>query len=625
MLTACLALNSVTRAHGGGGAAPDPEPISQWWTPNAFLDFDPQNDRVRLDGVNYTLAEAETAGVLTPVTGGGYNVAAPAGMTSFCVRGTGVASSSASISTLEFLFSADDGNTSETDNFVYIGRHSVSKIRTAVTTGGSTVATLDPNGTAFASMQINVAARFKANDFAASVGVSGPTIDNLKTDTAGGLATMTRFTLGNRFDGLRPWNGSIDRIVIWTERELSNVEVEMLSGYGHVKGLGYSWWNRPQAITRLGKTYFVGISYREPGSQFIVQMDQRGIVEDVFRLTAGVYGLDDHSTGWVDFLPDGRLITGYNGHGEDGVSRFRRSATNQVGDLGAEVEVSALADVTYDQFHQWAGRLFFVMQGGSNRYWDVFTSDDDGDTWTRRKRIFEGVSASSGIGNWYIYPAEADESGVVTYYTQQHPSNSSNLIKRFYLDLTNGDVLVSGTVLGNIYDDLPNTPVLDDTECELVRTPESGHSQRLLSVRADGKAIGICDFVTADNSSPMYKVSLEGEGGWTESDVVAATPSFSPTNNPTYFPGFDFAQEPHDGIRVYLARYTDGSGKLERYDSADGVTFTATELVNTGTNSARAARPVCPKGATADMVAIFQRVSGHTDFTSWQMDVLAVL
>lgn len=588
---------------------------AQWWQPGAYADWDVENDRAMVNGVEYaSIAAAVTAAAATTVSGGGWNISAPASPGQVSVVVDGVSSATATPATLEYIFSMDDGGSSLTDDFGYLGRTTANNLQSGVTAASVAVATLALS-TLGASTAVRAAERFKANAFVASKN-GGNGIE----DTAGAMPTTGRFTIGNRYDGLRPWGGTINRVTIFVDREFTKEQCELMAGVGLMRGLVWSWWNKQLAFTQNGKTYLMAYNTRDK-IQYSVVMDavSRKVLDFKALTTANEIPQDDHSTGAYPgtLLPNGQLCQINGGHDNEAFLRFQRSTNDMPGNLGATIQIPLgyASTVSYAQLYLNGTDLFAICQTRGNAYWDIFKSTDYGDTWTRLKTLVHGTDVSGGgLNQWYLAASDVN-SGVITFYTQLHPSNTENEIRRFKLDLNTGDLSISGVVVGSIYAGTNDTAITEISACELVRKAAVGHSQRLLAVRGDGLAIAIADtadvFVTCD-----YLLGLD-TGSWAF-NVVTAGSSFSPVNNASYVGGMIFAEHPHTDHLLYTARLTGGNWLLEQQASVDGITFTPTTVVNNA--AVKTMRPICPKGATSSLAVMVQRATTYNDFNDMVVD-----
>lgn len=594
-----------------------PVAASQWWQPGAYADFDVENSRFYLNGVEYASAAAMvTAGAVTTVTGGGWSAPLPPS-DQYSVVVDAITSASGTPGALEMAFSTDDGGVITTDEFTYIGRTTGNVFQASATTGSVQVAALSMNSIG-ASASVRASARFKANAF-----VTSRDGGNGVSDTAGALPATARFTIGNRFDGARPWGGTIKRVTILLTREFTKEQCELMSGVGLMRGLVNSWWNEQLAFTQAGKTYVIAYNTRDD-RQYAVVMDavSRKVLDFKALTTAGEIPEDDHSTGAFpgQLLPNGQLCQINGGHDDEAFLRFQRSTNDMPGNLGETIQIPLgyASTVSYAQLFLNGTDLFAICQTRGNAYWDIFKSSDYGDNWTRLKTLVHGTNLGLGGPNqWYIAGSQ-NNGGIVTFYTQLHPGNTTNQIRKFRLDLDNGDLVIGSVAVGNIYSGDNDTAITEISACELVRTAAVGHSQRLLAVRADGLAIAIAD--TGDTWATCDYILGLDTGSWAF-NLITAGSSFGAPNNVSYVGGAIFAEHVHSGHLLYTASSASGNNLLIQQASPDGITWTPTTIVNNA--AVKTMRPICPKGATSTLAVIVQRAPTYNDFNDMVVDAYA--
>lgn len=210
-----LSLNRARRSSGGAA----------WWTSGALVDLDYQNDRAYVNGTAYaSLAAARTAGVV--VQSGGIDRVPVTLGTNYTLAGKGVTAST-SVSTARYLVTVDDGaDGTPLDEAVYIYQGLVSAqqviqaqvwVGSLIQAGGS----LELSTTIGNSAAMRAAVRVNANNFAFSC--NGGTV---QTDTAGTIPTVTQMVVGNRDDGTRPWEGTLQRVLLINQ----NVDNATLQG-----------------------------------------------------------------------------------------------------------------------------------------------------------------------------------------------------------------------------------------------------------------------------------------------------------------------------------------------------------------------------------------------------------
>lgn len=603
---------------GGGSPAPA---AAQWYQPGAYADFDVENSRFMVNGVEYA-SSAEMLAADPNVTlvpgGSGWNVVytGPA-IDQVTMVVDGVTSATGTPGALEYLGSMDDGGAVTGDEFAYIGRTTSNTMQAGVTTGSVSVATLALSSLP-ASTAVRAAVRYKANAFTASKNGG-----NGVEDTAGGLPTTGRFTIGNRYDGARPWGGTINRVTILVTREFTKEQCELMSGTGLLRGMVWGRHNRRLAFTQNGKTYLGGYNMRDNCQYKIVQDAVTRKTLDFYPVTApNVIPPDDHSNvvSPGQLLPNGKLCAVSAGHDNEAFLRFRRSTNDMPGNFGDEIQISLdyASTVSYAEMWLNGNTLFVMCQTRGNCFWYSFYSTDFGDTWTKGKALFEGVNEGGGGPIQHYAVGSEVNDGVVTIYTMYHAGNLQNKIRRASWDLNTGVLSSAGVPLGSIYDANKDVAIAQILDLELVRTPPVGNSQRLEGVRNDGQAIALGN--TTDGWTTCDYVLGLDTGSWAFNTITAGS-SFGAPNNPSYIGGVAFAEHPHSGHLLYTASAASGDNLLEQQASVDGVTFTPTTIVNNG--AVKTMRPICPKGATTALAVFGQRATEYDDFNDMVVDAHA--
>jgi hypothetical protein len=586
----------------------------QWWTPGVYHQSDPANNRYIVDGVEYaSVAAMVTAGAATSVAGGSYSILLPAN-TQISVVADGVTSASATPPSLEYLVSFDDGGVSLTDDFFYLGRATNNNFQSGITAANVAVATLAMGATA-ASTAVRASGRWKGGAYVASKdGANGV------ANTGAAYPVIGRVTVGNRYDGLRPWNGTITGVSIFITREFTKEQAELMSGVGLLRGMVWGRWNRQLAYTQNGKTYVGGYNTRDNRQyQLVLDAVSRKVLDFAAVTDTNEIPVDDHSNvvGPGQLLPNGQVCALHSGHDNDAFLRYRRSTNDMPGNFGAEIQIPLdyASTVSYAQLYLNGTTLFAVCQTRGNRFWYCFYSTDYGDTWTKGKALFEGVDeGGGGPVQHYMFGSDVN-AGVVTIYTMYHAGNLQNKIRRASWDLTTGVLSSAGAPLGSIYDANPDVAIAQILDLELVRNPAAGHSQRMEDVRANGTGIVFGD--TADGWATCGYYLGEDTGTWAFNFVTAGS-SFGAPNNPSYIGGLCFARHTHTGHLLYTASSASGNNLLVQQASVDGVTFTPTTIVNNA--AVKTMRPICPKGATSALAVMAQRATTYNDFNDMVVD-----
>jgi len=216
---------------GSNAVGPVAAAPSDWWTANAYIDLDYENDRAYVNGTAYaSIAAARTAGAIVQ-TGGIDRVALPTLAASYAIAATGVTGSVLPGSSLpQYLVAIDDGaDGAATDQLLALtwsttGGNGYANV-VMYTGGTSQLAALPSSATSIlkaVSTACRLAARAKANS--TIVSVDGTTRG---TDTSCTPTAATQLVVGNRDDGLRSWAGTIRRIV-FVNAELTEAQLNGL-------------------------------------------------------------------------------------------------------------------------------------------------------------------------------------------------------------------------------------------------------------------------------------------------------------------------------------------------------------------------------------------------------------
>jgi len=608
------------------------ESLSTWVRAGALVDLDYENDRFYVNGVEY-------ADVAAMVAAGVYDTTAPVDrmpstawqnrleMIIVAEATTGVNDDAS----LEYLCQFDDNDAVLNDELLGLRRNVTSDAIQIINTVASSTTASVTTGTMADSTRFRVAASCRLNDIRGSLNGATPVTDVVVT-----LSTLlARFLIGDQIDGLRPWEdagGVIHRITIYGQfiAAADNADLQAVATMGNAAALtgqkndrAYSWWMYPLAKTRLGMTS-IGTHAGQSTDQTVLRIENATLRFDPLwtRLTT-VNAKDEHSSAAVDFLPDGRMITAYTGHDDNGIVGFRRSTDASPANFGAEVDIasgSGLVSTTYAQIHQHGGKIWVLVTEGTPN-WDIFESADNGDTWTRKKRIIT-MTGMPTLQQVYLYPGNVSSS-VARYFVLPHPANVQNELKLFEWDKSNGELSDEGGVLGDIDSGTVGTAILAFATLPTIRTPAANRSQRLLDVSDDGSMVVLVDFVTADDTDAQYYIGiLTGASRWVAGDwtfrliVAAGVPFYAASH---YFGGVSFARESHSGVRLYVSRESAGTWFIDQMDSSDqGQNWVTTNLKSSTT---MLLRPISPHNATANLPVIWQRATTYTDFNVWTMNI----
>lgn len=190
----------------------------RWWTSNAIFDLDYQNSRfyASATGASYASVAAMVSAGLATQTGGIDRFALSSLPSAFTFAGKATTAAS-TVSTARYIASMDDGSdATPADELVTLAQIldvATPRLQSSIFAGGVTQTPAVPAFTSTTgagnSAEARIAIRVKANDAAISIG--GGTVENDPTVT---MPVVTQLVVGNRDDGLRPWLGTIKRVVL---------------------------------------------------------------------------------------------------------------------------------------------------------------------------------------------------------------------------------------------------------------------------------------------------------------------------------------------------------------------------------------------------------------------------
>ena len=199
---------------------------ANWWTPDSIVDVDFQNNRARINGVNYaSIAAARTANAIkTSPTGVDYTDVSGLG-TSYTLAAKGITPNTTASQILAAMDDGDDGVTN--DEIVYVGQYftnSQHRVNLFVQAGGA--ARLNSgNGPALTmNSPVRMAVRVKNALYYGMVdGASGAT-----ATASGPLPAVNRVTYGKRSVASElAWTGTVHRVVV-VNADLTNDQINAL-------------------------------------------------------------------------------------------------------------------------------------------------------------------------------------------------------------------------------------------------------------------------------------------------------------------------------------------------------------------------------------------------------------
>ena len=607
-------LNVFASGGENGGLPPVPD---IWWDTNPLMRIQIQEakNRARINGVTYTNLDDVpgltrlAVGFVIADTSAWINTA-----TGFMVKVVGVAP--ATSATEQYVFAFDDGDDGViADELFRLGYQSnnIGRMGLTRTTGSASDGALTRGS------------ELAGNRFAAAVGI-GPTAYRMAVSGGtiiSGAATppvgITRLTVRNRADGIRPYNRVLEDFIIYANAptDAEAIAASAVPTDYSVPDFGYSWWIKEVAIQTAAGVVVTGMKAQTADqAAFLINPATKAVIGR-HNATDSVFAYDDHNAIAAAKFGDGRLCELYTGHGQGTNLRFRKSTDGSPVNMGSEVVVFdyGTGTVSYSQLIVHSSGLFAITQF-NDQYWDVFFSADEGATWTRKKRLVNAPVASPQ--QLYMWPGQLS-TNVLRYFLLVHPNNTQNPLRTFDLNLSTGDVSNGGVSLGNINDATPGTPIIaDQATLPAILTPTTARSQRLLDVSSDGLKFLVCDFVKTGGGDGKYLLGEWNGSGYTMTEIVASgTPFWSDSN---YFGGCVFAGEAVTGLRLYLSRKEGSTWYIERRDRSLGGVWTTTVIASSTT--LMLIRPVSPVDGDGQLPVIWQECSFYDTYTAWGMDTV---
>lgn len=391
------------------------------------------------------------------------------------------------------------------------------------------------------------------------------------------------------------------------------------------------------SITR--KLMYVFLT-NEDGDQYIAEVEAAtGRVVATKAITTGLYLQDDHlgtSAAYAFHNDAGKLIVLCVGHASsstidgsaDKVIRHFVSDTGRVADLVQRTDISnTFQNLNYMQGWKNGNTVLALTNDDNTRTWAAIRSQNGGESFADRATIIRQANDPGGGQNQIYLKSALWSANRVLCLAWSHTSNSPNYLCPFEIEITTGNVYTKDavgveTLMGEVYSTANRTELFDISTLAAIETTPEGKTIRLLDVRRDGRAYLTGEAGAAPYTDGEYFYhALTGDNPY---DPAAwSKVSLGPIGAPiwsSYYPGACFGNEPHTGERVYRIKEVSGTYTLDRLDSVDGVTFTATQIDQSSTHIL--ARPISPTGATADLPVLYQKLTSYIDFHRWEGDVV---
>jgi hypothetical protein len=391
-----------------------------------------------------------------------------------------------------------------------------------------------------------------------------------------------------------------------TELALLGIDSDLMS----------SWWTSPKAV----EVNYDGIRYLLTSGVTAAGVTQHQVTRladlDVTEFTLGSHEQDDHNAAAIIAPEDKPRLLIWSRHNQDAVLRWRSGTTNDpTSSLNSAQTLTVTGDATTyaqaqhrigtDEVYIWSR----IQDGGDNRYWDIFYSDDYLATSPTQQRVFDfGASQQGYIGTVQT----ANDPDVVRVALTGHPTLST-IHDIYYCEVnldTGAITKQDGTSLGN-FKTGSSLPIVVTTELDMAVDIDTGtYNARLFDV-GDGDVPELLYAQWTGDSDATYFLAWYDGSAWNTSEIVAAGESFGFTASVHYNGGAAF---PHQtpGRQVILSREADAVWYLERWVRGD--TWVSTELATS--DSSALVRPFPVVDGTL-IRQLWHDVTSYTDYEDW--------
>lgn len=365
----------------------------------------------------------------------------------------------------------------------------------------------------------------------------------------------------------------------------------------------WSWWIYPLAHKRNNKTFVGGVA--NGGAVYVQSYDH--LTKDKEKTELFVGSADDHNAPAIVFTPSGTPIILYSIHNADNKLRYRiGTKQNSIADLGEEKTVTMSGRTSYAQAVLNSNGLFAFVRTDDHQ-WSILHSIDNGDTWSINKRLF-----NFGGGN-QSYLKIKERGNNIRIALTGHPQHSDvQDIYYCYINTSNGDVVVGGNVIDNVFSGVSLPLNLN----QLTKAYSATNRTRLFDVgNAETPEIVIAEFTGNDDGVYKY-ISWDGSK-FVSKDMIVSGKVIG-AGDRQYFGGMYLVNSTLGEILV--SREENGSWFLEKWRTLDNGNNFTRETIDL-TTSEKVFRPVSPKGSTEEI--IYSKGLYHeNNFTDFSTDIV---
>ena len=353
----------------------------------------------------------------------------------------------------------------------------------------------------------------------------------------------------------------------------------------------WTWFNDPRAIA-LTDGVAVGALTKD-GAPTAVLFPTAGEPDHEWRLHPN-FQVDDHNNpAFLKRSSDGRVIAAYSAH-PGGLRIAVSTVADSVAEFGTPVEINTSISVgspglSYANPYELTGEIdspiyLFTRFGNSSGTWKqmMTKSTDQGATWSTAVDFL----TTSG-DRPYLKIVQNGNDRLDFLVTDGHPSSyATNSVYHFYYQ-DGSYYQTDGTVISA---SLPFTPATHLTKVYDGATVRAW----IWDIQIDGSGHPVILYSRFPTTSDhRYHRARWNGSAWEHSEICAAGGYLYLAE--AYYSG-GMCLDPEDVNVVYASREISGVHQIYRYETADGVTWTGSELINSAN---RKFRPFVPAGARA--------------------------
>lgn len=426
---------------------------------------------------------------------------------------------------------------------------------------------------------------------------------------------LTRMIIGNQSDGTRSWTGTITRVTIYLAA-FAPTQIQALSMYpfSGIVGGAHTGNMQPMSLQQNSKVYYGQTS---SNNQSIVEIDvDTKVMTGVFNVSKAYSGNDDHRCPAPKFTPSGKFFTGYTGHGDDNILRYRRSTDASFRNLGPETQLSTdgLGAASYVMIYNQAstGHMIMICRTSTLK-WSFFRSTDDGVTFSAGKVLTTHPSKQS-----YIY-GEWASANRLRFFANENSALEATL-RIFEWDVVTGDIYAAGnTVIGN-----SETGGANFDNMTVFRPYTNGRSSQIMCFGANANQAIYAQLDDLNEKCRQLSIFLPaGKDAFTPTDWVTTvlSPEYTGASDQRRFNGqATFSYRTDLAMpRIYDAIRDGTNWQIRQLDAtaADFSTFTSKVLRSVPDTDYNAAmRPRSPYGSDGRLDLSWQE-GRYVNFSDW--------